>query len=182
MLEIWKDIFGFEGLYQVSNLGHVRSLTRTVEQMNRGGMCKTTYPSKMLRPTTTPNGYKQVRLSKNNKQIHKNVHRLVAETFIPNPNSLPQVNHIDSNKSNNMVSNLEWVNNSGNQKHAFKFGFQSALKGEDAPWSKLTEKQVLEIREKYKSGTYTYQRLADEYHLSHQYVGNIINKRNWSHI
>ena len=99
--EIWKDIKGYEGLYQVSSLGRVKSLSR-----------KTT-KGKILKQTRFRN-YLGVILSKNNIKKVRNVHRLVAETFIPNPNNYPQVNHKDENPRNNSVSNLEWCTSSYN--------------------------------------------------------------------
>jgi group I intron endonuclease len=97
MDEIWKDIEGYEGLYQVSNLGDVRSLKYA------GGN-----KVKLLKQSTDKKGYKRVVLCKDRKKKNHWIHRLVAIAFIPNPNNLPIVNHIDECKSNNMVSNLEW--------------------------------------------------------------------------
>lgn len=100
MDEIWKDIEGYEGLYQVSNWGRVRSLHR------KHSYCKSR--DNILSNNLSPNYY-HVALCKDGKVIRRQVHRLVAENFIPNPNNYPQVNHIDENKTNNMVDNLEWV-------------------------------------------------------------------------
>lgn len=101
MKEIWKDIDGYEGLYQVSNLGRVKSLPRN-------GTVKT---EKIMRLTRTPKGYLNVCLTKSKHQNPQRVHRLVAKAFIPNPYALPQVNHKDEDKTNNKVSNLEWCDN-----------------------------------------------------------------------
>ena len=90
MKEIWKDIKGYEGLYQVSNFGRVKSST------------------KILANRLSKRGYYIVTLYKNAKGVTKTVHRLVAQAFIPNPDNLPQVNHKDENKLNNRVDNLEW--------------------------------------------------------------------------
>ena len=105
MKEIWKDIKDFEGLYQVSNFGRVRSLSRLVNSRNG----KRTAQGKILFQNTYPNtGYKHVTLSKHSKCKRYSVHRLVAETFIPNPDNLPCVNHKDETRTNNRVDNLEW--------------------------------------------------------------------------
>ena len=97
MNEIWKDIKGFENLYQVSNFGRVKSLPRKGQRREL-----------VLKPTPDTKGYERVKLTKDSKGYTKKVHRLVAETFIPNPKNKPTVDHIDGNKRNNNVSNLRW--------------------------------------------------------------------------
>lgn len=103
MKEIWKSIKGFEGLYEISNIGNVRSVDRLVN--NKSG--KSLKKGRQLKPHIS-NGYYGVILSKDNKTVKKNIHRLVAEAFIPNPNNLPQINHKDEDKLNNIYTNLEW--------------------------------------------------------------------------
>ena len=105
MEEIWKDVKGYEELYQVSNYGQIRSVDRTVGYRYKGK--QRIYKGRMLKQVVR-NGYLSVSLSKENKLKQKNIHRLVAEAFLPNPFNLPVINHIDENKKNNMVSNLEW--------------------------------------------------------------------------
>lgn len=103
VFEEWRDVVGYEGFYQVSNFGNVRSVDRYVECKGTMRMQK----GKMLRPHVGRFGYKQVVLC-NKKMNLRKVHRLVAEAFIPNPNNLPQVNHKDEVKTNNNADNLEW--------------------------------------------------------------------------
>ena len=105
MEEIWKDIKGFEGLYQVSNLGRVRGLDR-IAVSKRGWSKKV--KGEILTPSKHHYGYLQVSLTKNGKGKSVWIHSLVARAFIPNPYNLPQVNHKDENKTNNRVENLEW--------------------------------------------------------------------------
>lgn len=105
--EIWKDIAGFEGIYQISNFGRVKSLGRYSIQ-------KHWVTEKLLNSHPNNSGYLDVSLYDNGKRIHKKIHRLVAEAFIPNPNNLPEVDHIDTNKYNNHVSNLRWCTSSEN--------------------------------------------------------------------
>lgn len=109
MKEIFKDIKDYDGLYQISNCGRVKSLKRNI----------------ILKPSANNKGYLHVILYKNGNSKIGRIHRLVAENFIPNPGNKPQINHIDGHKSNNNVNNLEWVTNSENQKHAFKMGLQT---------------------------------------------------------
>ena len=101
MKEIWKDIKDYEGLYQVSNLGRVKRITT----------------GRVLKPLKHANGYLMVKLSKNSIVYTKTVHRLVAEAFIPNPEHKSEINHIDENKTNNTVSNLEWMTRKENINH-----------------------------------------------------------------
>ena len=112
MQETWKSIKGFEKRYEVSNLGRIKSI---------GG--KSNHKKDIImKQIINHKGYLQLVLRKNNMPHHCIVHRLVAQAFIPNPDNLPQINHIDGNKQNNRVDNLEWCDNSYNQIHANKLG------------------------------------------------------------
>lgn len=117
-MEIWKDVKGFEGYYEVSDLGRVRSVDRVVVDTVRN--CERLLKGKLLVQRDNGNGYKGVMFCKEHKIFHKYVHRLVAETFIPNPNNLPQVNHKDEDKSNNCVDNLEWCDQLYNNTYGTK--------------------------------------------------------------
>lgn len=108
MEEIWKDIDEFDGKYQVSNLGRVRSLDHYV----RNGHGNKIVHGKILKPYKNSHGYLFVALGR--KAKHRSVHRLVAIAFIPNPYKLPNINHKDENKANNVSTNLEWCNHSYN--------------------------------------------------------------------
>ena len=103
MEEIWKNIDGYEGLYQVSNLGRVKSLNY-----------RRTGKERILKPGTDKGGYLYVFLYKNGKQKPFSIHRLVAKAFIPNPNKKPEVNHKDEDKTNNCLTNLEWMTRKDN--------------------------------------------------------------------
>lgn len=114
MKEIWKDIPNYEGLYEVSNFGRVKSKDRTLLHARCGTQ---TRKGKLLSAAKSTSGYLRVTLCKNNKTKTFSVHRLVAITFIPNPNNFPQVNHLDEDKTNNCVSNLEWCTQAYNNKY-----------------------------------------------------------------
>lgn len=105
MKELWNDIIGFDGLYQVSNFGKVKSYKRKNKTV--------------LKESLSKKGYKRVILYKNNKQFYYSVHRLVATAFIPNPENKPHINHKDGNKLNNRVENLEWCNAKENVLHKY---------------------------------------------------------------
>jgi len=118
MQEIWKDIKGFEGSYQVSNLGNIRSLTRKVNTFYGVRTVK----GKILKPLKTNTNYFRVDLKQNQKHNYLSIHKLVAETFIPNPNNYPVINHKDNNPLNNCLDNLEWCTQSYNVQYAYKNG------------------------------------------------------------
>lgn len=118
--EIWKPVKGYENLYEVSNIGNVKSLDRIIKDKN--GIIKI-IKGKNHKLYTTKSGYVSTSLYKNSEQKVYRVHRLVAEAFIPNPNNLPQINHIDENKENNCAENLEWCTGSENCK-------RKSIKGE----------------------------------------------------
>lgn len=136
LYEEWRDVKGYEGLYQVSNLGRARSFH------NQYG--------RVLKPIRTTDGYSQVTLSKNGKLKATRLHILVAQAFIPNPENKPQVNHIDGNRANCHVDNLEWATSKENIQHAYKIGL--AKSGPDHKSSLLTAEQVRYIRRVYKKG------------------------------
>lgn len=110
MMEEWRDIHGYEGLYSISNLGRVKS------QIKKSGFLY--LKERIMNPTIKSNGYLQIDLIKSGNRKKFYVHRLVAEHFIPNPNNLPCVNHIDYNRVNNSCDNLEWCTYESNNIHS----------------------------------------------------------------
>ena len=109
-MEEWRDIKGYEGLYQVSNLGRFKSLPR----YTRNGSCK---QEKILKLAFDKDGYMVINLHKDGKQKSYRTHRLVAQAFIDNPNNLPEINHKDEVKTNNNVDNLEWCDSKYNHNY-----------------------------------------------------------------
>lgn len=170
-MEIWKDIPGREGVYQVSNLGRVRTLDRTVRC---GERIKKHIPDKIM-ATREHAGYINVTLRIGGKTTCCTIHRLVAKAFIPNPYNLPCVNHIDGNKSNNAAENLEWCGYSHNMKHAYDSGLKVA-KGRP----KLTAGQVEGIRDLCVSLNLTLTEIGARFGVSKATVSKIKNRKTWS--
>lgn len=143
-VEEWKDIKNYEGLYQISNWGRVKSLEKLVNASNQCGK-KHLRPVKerILKARVNKWGYYEVTLSKNSKTKTFRVNRLVAITFIPNPNNYPVVNHINGIKKDNSVENLEWCTYSENLKHAFRTG----LKKPTAPMKGKRGKELVHSKE-----------------------------------
>ena len=135
--EIWKPIPDYEGYYEVSSTGRIRS----VERIGKSGKGIRKYPSVILKPSLGQWGYEQVCLRKDGEKRTARVNRLVAQTFIPNPDNLPQVNHIDGAKTNNNVENLEWCNASQNMIHCFS--------NELSDWN--TRIRIIETGEEFNS-------------------------------
>lgn len=121
-MEEWKDIKGYEGIYQVSSYGRVRSLDRIVERKGKGDFF---IKGRVLTQSDDTNGYMKVSLTKHDQKRTFKVHRLVAIHFLDNPNNLPCVNHKDENKLNNNVDNLEWCTKAYNNSYGTKAKRQS---------------------------------------------------------
>lgn len=163
MQEVFKWVNGYEGYYEVSNKGNVRS---------------TSYKGvKILKPSKTRNGYLNVIFCVNQVKIHKLVHRLVAETFLENRNNLEQVNHINGNKEDNSVENLEWCTQEYNNFHAYNTNLLNRY--EDRPEAKLTKELVLQIPELIKQGATT-DDLKNLFHVSRRCIDNIFEGKNWT--
>lgn len=161
--EIWRNIVGYEGLYQVSNFGRVKSFN-----FNR---------EKILRPSSSQKGYLQVSLSKNGRKRNWRVNILVAKAFIPNPENKTTVNHKNGNKSDNRVKNLEWKTNGENSRHAVKVGLIKV--GAANVLSKLSEQDRKFILENYVpySKTFGMNSLAKMFGVTKSTIHRII-KRN----
>ena len=175
--ERWHDIWGYEGSYQISDYGRVKSLART-RKGAKNHICKVR--EKILKPKTDKDGYVQISLCKNNKLKTFRVHRLVALIYKPNvfPMFSDQINHIDGNKLNNKPENLEWCDSSHNQREAIKLG----LKG-GKPYNPRIDSTP--IRQFDKKGNFIkrYENLAEACrvnHLSKTAICNCLNKRSKS--
>lgn len=160
-MEIWKDIQGFEGRYQVSTLGQIKSLRRFFIQSKgiREGK-KQGIPEKILTPHTDDRGYVMAFLYNGVSRKCIKVHRIVAKHFIPNPENLKEINHKDGNKANNSIENLEWCTRSENINHALKTGLFKIRTGADAHSSKKVTDTI--TGKEYDS----IQSLCTEFHIT----------------
>jgi len=161
--EICIDIVGFEGLYQATSTGKIKTLVNRYKLVN------------YLIPGISHNGYEQVMLVKNKKRFTRRVSRLIAKAFVPNPLNLPCVNHKDTNKRNNKPNNLEWCTIPQNNAHAKANGL--ILTGFDHPRRKYSNELIAEIRKKFNPYNYSVFQLMNEYHLSKGAIYHILDIR-----
>jgi hypothetical protein len=175
MIEIWKDLKDYEEGYEISNLGRLRSKTRIIDYTWK----KAVRVSKILSNRKNKCGYLYTVLSINKKRKTLTIHRMVATTFIPNPNNYPCVNHIDGNKLNNCVSNLEWCDSSQNISHAYKNGLKMGVRGEKSHYAKLKEEDIINIRNEYSFNNISQLNLGLKYNISQTQISRIIRKENW---
>jgi hypothetical protein len=178
MDEIWLPIKGYEGSYEVSNLGRVRSLDGMVTAGH--GSCRLR-KGRILKPRNVGNKETQYFAIQFPGVGNKRIHRLVASAFIPNPDAKEQVNHKDGNKKNNCVENLEWVTAAENQAHAFATGLKVMPKGVEHYCAKLTPELVRKVRFLKKLG-YSQVAIGKEVGVSQGYVWKIVSGKTWKHI
>ena len=168
--EIWKDIDGYEGYYQVSNMGRVRSVDRVVEHPTNGARVLN---GKLRKLKLHRSGYHHLGLTKDGETKYRLVHRLAAQAFIPNPESKPQVNHIDGVKTNNNVSNLEWATHKENTVHAVE---NKLIK------TKLNKEDVIAIRLLYSKGKHKLRDISSLFNVHYSTISEIVNGVSWKHI
>lgn len=185
-METFKDIDEYDGDYQISNFGNVKSLKYYHGKYER-----------ILKIKINKYGYSNVALYMNKKRKDCLVHRLVAEAFIPNsnPNNKKTINHINGIKNDNRVENLEWCTASENQLHAYKTGLQlptiitekgkqhlrECKQGENSEKAKLKNEDVINIRKLYSEGV-TQKQLAINYNVRIPNISRIVNYKRWKHI
>lgn len=165
MTEVIKDIKGFEGRYTISNLGIVRSLLT----------------GKIMKYHITKFGYARVNLRIAKSRDYKSyfVHRLVALNFLDNPNNLAEVNHIDCNRLNNRIDNLEWISRKENIKHSFIFG-NASNKGHKNPNSKLSSIDIEAIRALNRTKRFYGTQIAKLFKVSESTISSILTNNTWS--
>lgn len=182
--EIWKDVRGYEGLYQISSLGKVKRVERIYTQFNALTARDNTklLTEMIMKPFEDEDGYLRIQLIKDNVRKKHFVHRLVALNFIPNPENKPEVNHKEGNKQDNRVELLEWNTTSENQRHAIANKFYETAKGEKSGTAKLKEVEVREIHRLWKTGEVSQKYLSDIFGVASAAISRIVNGVRWRHI
>lgn len=185
LIEEWRPAPGYEGYYEVSNLGRIKSAAIFIRHdgnwAEEGGYIK---KIKIRSQQTNRYGYKTIKLCKLGNCKQARVHRLVAEAFIPTDNHLNQINHIDGNKTNNLITNLEWVTAAENMKHAWETGLvnKDHTVGSRHHNALLNEQLVIEIRSLYAKGGYTQKELAEIYGVKFGTIKDVLTNRTWKHV
>lgn len=174
--EIWKDIKGYERLYQVSSNGIIKKLAQK-SKSNRSAYRNKIYPEKILKPKINHLGYAKIVLFKNGIGTKFSFHKIAATTFIPNPENKKEVNHINGIKSDNRAENLEWCTRSENVNHSFKTGLRNH-RCENNSNVKLTQVDVDFIRQNCKGGLET-KVFANKYNVSLSTIRRILTYKNW---
>lgn len=175
--EIWKDIKGFEGYYQASSYGRIRSCDRYItEKTGKVNFLK----SRILKNNIGDDGYYKVVLQKYGKAYYFRVCRLIAQTFLENSGNKPQVNHIDGNKLNDHVTNLEWNTVQENITHSIQSGLKPV--GENSFNAKLKETDIIRIRYLYDNKINNQNELARMYNVTQVNIGQIVRRKSWKHI
>jgi hypothetical protein len=180
-MEIWKDIAGWEGLYQVSDHGRVKALPRSFVTKNRWGEMVKHLPERVSRLNLTKgNHYLAVTLTRKGRVERRLVHRAVCEAFHgPCPSQYHHCAHGDGDPTNNNASNLRWATVKENVADTRKHG--NMRLGEKCNWSKLNAEQVLEIRRRAAGGE-AFTALGREFGMTSVGISKIVNRENWRHI
>lgn len=181
MSDEWRSVVGYEGLYEVSSNGVVRSLDRVVTRTVRSVTSTYIRKGAVMSQNKKGSDYMRVCLSKDSGSDKHYVHRLVAEAFWENPLNLPCVNHLDGNKMNNHKDNLKWCTYEENNRHAKSLGLNT-VSGENCHLSKLSKLDVLDICEKLDSHKMSYREIADHYNITPENVSNIDKGKTWKSV
>jgi hypothetical protein len=180
-LEEWKDVVGYEGFYQVSNLGRLKGVDRILK--HNGSYLKKWKGKIMSLNYSKKKRYVSCCLRKEGGVLHTNLHRLVGILFIPNPLNLPQVNHKKGIKWDNRASELEWNTAAENSNHALENNLYKKAVGEDYNRSKLTEQKVLVIRRLYQiNPLFNRRRVAEKLDVSYGLITMVIQNKIWNHV
>jgi hypothetical protein len=182
--EFWKPVIGikgdlYDGYYEVSNLGRIKMLPRLLRHSKGMRVSK-----EKIVTGTNAHGYKVVSFKKDGIKKMKNIHVLVAEAFIynPSPEKFKIINHLNSDRADNRVENLEWCDHSRNAKHAIEAGKLKITRGTQRSTAILNEDKVLAIKLLYKTGKFSYWKLANMFDIGKTTIQGIINGTKWAHV
>lgn len=177
MEEQWRKVVGWEESYEVSNHGGLRTVAR-LQSMGT----HTKFKQSINCSQCIIGGYKRYTLSFNGVRRCIRVHRLVAEAFIQNTESKPFVNHIDGNRINNHVLNLEWCTHAENIQHSYRIGSNVAKRGELSPRATITNKEAIEIHRLCSEGKLLRKDIAKMFNIKTTLIQHIANQKGWNHL
>jgi hypothetical protein len=182
--EIWKPIVGisngfYDGLYEVSNLGRFKMLPRLLNSIKGMRITK-----EKITIGSNTHGYKRIILKRDRIRKQIDIHVLVARAFIKNsnPDKFKIVNHLNSDRADNRVENLEWCDHSRNAKHAYEAGKLKITRGSDRNTAILNEDKVVAIKLLYNTGRFSYWKLANLFNIGKTTIQNILNGTKWAHV
>lgn len=175
-MEEWKDIEGFNGFYQISSYGRVRS------KGTANGVPDGNWHERSL--SKTHDGYLKIRLVQGGKDWTRRIHTLVAQAFIPNPNNYDTVNHINGDKTNNHIENLEWADRKQQMTHAYNHGLKEPMQGRLNANAKLTEDDIKYIRTHYKkmSREFGTVALGRKFNVSNRVIGLVVAGKSYKNV
>lgn len=168
--EIWKSVKGYEGLYEISNHGRLKKLAKS---WKCGWNTTINREESITLGNKNSYGYLDFDFCKNGSSKKTKIHRVVAQHFLPNPDDHRVINHIDGDKTNNHVSNLEWCSHKTNNEHAYINKLRKP---------KLTNEEVINIREMYATGKYSIPRLATLHNVHYGTIQCVVTRKTWKHI
>lgn len=181
MAEVWKDVPNYEGYYQASNKGNLRSLDRVEKYIHLGKEVQRKRNGRAMKPKVTKDGYYEIQLIKKSKPEHIRLHRIVLYTFNPIADvETMQVNHKDGKKLNNDLSNLEWVTHQENKQHAYNTGLEDPV-GINNANARTTEEQVIQTR-RLKNKGYKYREIEKIVGIPKSRIKAICNSWTWKHL
>lgn len=176
--EIWCDIDGFIGIYQVSNLGRIKRIACVTKTKNGKQYFNA---ERLMNLVPDRKGYIRVQLRLNSSSKYYSVHRFVAKHFIPNPNNLPEVNHLLGIKADNRASQLEWCTRSHNKMHSYQILGEIKRNGIRNGNSKLSADKIKLIKGEYSKGL-SFKELGEKFGISHTHAWRILKGKTWAHL
>lgn len=175
----WKPVAGYEGFYEISDLGQVKSLARVIEVVRRSAIVRQRIRERLMKLSADRDGYLQVTLSRDGAVEFRKVHHLVLSAFVgPRPDGL-EAAHLDNNPANNRVANLAWIDHQSNLDQQIEHG--TRVLGAKHWFAKLTEASVPKIRSLYAAGR-SLESLGKEFHVHRASIWDVVNRKTWRHV